>query len=44
MSGAVQFGSTCENISRGVPAPATREAVTYSFCSSPSADARVRRT
>ncbi len=44
INGAVQLGSTCENIKRKEPAPATREAVTYSFCSSPNAAARVRRT
>src|SRR5260363_388206 len=44
INGAAQLGSTCENISRRVPAPATRDAITYSFCSSPSAEPRTSRT
>src|SRR5260363_177028 len=43
INGAAQLGSTCENISRRVPAPATRDAITYSFCSSPSAEPRTSR-
>ncbi len=42
--GAAKFGSTLSNISRTVPAPARRDACTYSFASSPRTAPRVRRT
>ena len=43
ISGAQQLGRTVLNISRSVPAPLTRLAVTYSLESSVITEARVSR-